>query len=126
MTDSIVKQHQPGSTILTLHCTDAAVGYIRRYLTKHPAHQGLRISIEQRGCSGYAYVIEPNTTIHDQDMTVSIATDMVAVVEARYVPMLNGVTLDLEKQGLNEKLVFQNPNASGTCGCGESFTINVD
>jgi iron-sulfur cluster assembly protein len=125
MTDSAVRQHQSGKqTAVQLQCTAAAIDYIRRYLAKHPSCDGVRIGVEQRGCSGFAYVIEPNQAVTDNDLTVAIADDMNAVIDAQYVNMLSGTTLDLEKQGLNEKLVFQNPNASGTCGCGESFTFD--
>jgi iron-sulfur cluster assembly protein len=38
---------------------------------------------------------------------------------------LDGSTLDFEKQGLNELFKVTNPKAAATCGCGESFTIEV-
>jgi iron-sulfur cluster assembly protein len=39
-------------------------------------------------------------------------------------PYLNGIALDYVKQGLNQKFVFNNPNQTGQCGCGESFTVD--
>ncbi|EQD47609.1 iron-sulfur cluster assembly protein IscA, partial [mine drainage metagenome] len=38
-------------------------------------------------------------------------------------PMLQGVQVDFRREGLNAAFVFENPNATGACGCGESFTV---
>jgi iron-sulfur cluster assembly protein len=45
-------------------------------------------------------------------------------IEKNSYPFLKGVRIDYVKQGLSSKLVFDNPNQTGLCGCGESFTVN--
>src|SRR3546814_18705564 len=45
------------------------------------------------------------------------------VVNPEHLPMLEGMTLDFQKQGLNEAFKFVNPNVKGECGWGESFTV---
>jgi iron-sulfur cluster assembly protein len=45
------------------------------------------------------------------------------LVDAQSLPMVDGTELDWVREGLNEGFKFNNPNAAGTCGCGESFTV---
>ena len=45
------------------------------------------------------------------------------LVDARSLPMVDGTQLDWVREGLNEGFKFNNPNASATCGCGESFKV---
>lgn len=83
---------------------------------------GIRFDITKTGCSGYAYKIdfadewrsEDFLTIHD-DVYIWITQDA-----RKY---LQGMTVDYIKKGLNEQFEFINPNETGRCGCGESFTV---
>ena len=43
--------------------------------------------------------------------------------QAEHLPLLDGLTLDWQKQGLNESFKFVNPNVKAQCGCGESFAV---
>jgi len=45
------------------------------------------------------------------------------VVDAKSLPYVDGTRIDFQRQGLNAAFVFDNPNATGGCGCGESFTV---
>ena len=45
------------------------------------------------------------------------------LVSAQSLPMIDGTQLDWVREGLNEGFKFNNPNASVTCGCGESFKV---
>jgi iron-sulfur cluster assembly protein len=45
------------------------------------------------------------------------------LVDAGSLPMIDGTQLDWVREGLNEGFKFNNPNASATCGCGESFAV---
>ena len=44
-------------------------------------------------------------------------------LDPKHRPYLSGMTIDYQKKGLNEGFEFVNPNESGRCGCGESFTV---
>ena len=46
------------------------------------------------------------------------------VIETKSLPFVDGTEIDFARQGLNAAFVFRNPNVTGECGCGESFTIN--
>ena len=48
---------------------------------------------------------------------------MTVVVSQEHLPLLDNLTLDFQKQGLNEAFKFLNPQAKAYCGCGESFTV---
>ena len=45
------------------------------------------------------------------------------IVDGKSIVYLDGVELDFSKEGLNEGFKFNNPNAKGECGCGESFSV---
>ena len=49
--------------------------------------------------------------------------DLSIVVARANLPLLEGTEVDFIQKDLNEQFVFTNPNATGECGCGESFTV---
>ena len=49
--------------------------------------------------------------------------DVKIIIDKKSLVYLNGLEMDWVKQGLNEGFEFNNPNANGECGCGESFTV---
>jgi iron-sulfur cluster assembly protein len=46
------------------------------------------------------------------------------VVDPKSLPFVEGTQIDFAREGLNATFVFRNPNVTGECGCGESFTVN--
>jgi iron-sulfur cluster assembly protein len=83
---------------------------------------GLRIGVQTAGCSGLAYVLEFVEEIGEFDEVFEIK-DVKLVVDKKSLVYLDGLEMDWKKQGLNEGFEFNNPNATGECGCGESFTV---
>jgi len=83
---------------------------------------GLRIGVRTAGCSGLAYVLEFVEEIGEFDEVFEIK-DVKLVVDKKSLVYLDGLEMDWKKQGLNEGFEFINPNATGECGCGESFTV---
>ena len=83
---------------------------------------GLRIGVRTAGCSGLAYVLEFVEEIGEFDEVFEIK-DVKLVVDKKSLVYLDGLEMDWKKQGLNEGFEFNNPNANGECGCGESFTV---
>lgn len=80
----------------------------------------LRISIEGGGCAGMEYKFELEKVCEDDDLTFThLGADVVIdPVSAQY---LNGATLDYISELFNARFVLSNPNATTTCGCGQSF-----
>ena len=83
---------------------------------------GLRVGVRTAGCSGLAYVLEFVDTVGEHD-EVFETKDVKIVIDKKSLVYLNGLEMDWVKQGLNEGFEFNNPNANGECGCGESFTV---
>ena len=82
----------------------------------------LRVSVKGGGCSGMMYDLSIDSQTRDGDEIIQEG-DVRIVVDSKSKLFLHGMTLDYTS-GLNGKgFVFSNPNATGTCGCGESFTV---
>ena len=82
----------------------------------------LRVSVKGGGCSGLTYDLDFDDTIVDFD-EISEDQGLKLVIDKRSLLYLLGTELDFT-EGLNGKgFLFTNPNASRTCGCGESFGI---
>jgi len=87
-----------------------------------PSSNYLRVGVQGGGCSGLSYKLHFDGELKDGD-EVFQAGDARIVVDGKSMLFLHGLTLHHTK-GLNGKgFEFQNPNASGTCGCGQSFKV---
>ena len=81
----------------------------------------LRVAVMPGGCSGYSYDMYFDTDVADDDVKQAYG-DITVVVDPASAQLLTGATLDY-KDGLNEAgFSINNPNASRTCGCGQSFS----
>jgi iron-sulfur cluster assembly protein len=88
----------------------------------HSADAFVRVGVDGGGCSGLMYKLEFDTTIHEGDQVFE-DNGVKVVVDRKSFLYLVGTELEYTG-GLNGKgFVFNNPNASRTCGCGESFSI---
>ena len=88
-----------------------------------PDSHHLRVGVKGGGCSGLSYVMDFDTTIESTDETVEIDGGLKVVIDRKSVLYLYGTELDYS-DGLNGKgFQWVNPNASRTCGCGESFAL---
>ena len=89
---------------------------------KRPADSFIRVGVEGGGCSGLSYKLEFNNKLNEGDMQFE-DKGIKIVVDKKSFLYLVGTELDYSG-GLNGKgFVFVNPNASRTCGCGESFAV---
>ncbi len=102
--------------------TDSAADRVRTHLEKRGSGVGLRVGIKKTGCSGFAYVVNYADEIRPED-AVFDAQGVTVVVDPASLPLIDGTLVDFVKQGLNEAFKFQNPQAKGECGCGESFNV---
>lgn len=102
--------------------TAAAESRVLSYLDEHH-HKGLRLSVKKTGCSGLSYVLDYTDVPLKDDVVMVLANDYFVSIDKASYPYINGVEIDYVKQGVNQKFVFNNPNQTGQCGCGESFTV---
>ncbi len=87
-----------------------------------PSDSFLRVKVKRGGCSGFSYKMEFDTQTSDKDKSFETYGAKV-VVDDQSLLYLIGMTLDFEG-GLNGKgFIFQNPNATKSCGCGSSFAV---
>ena len=107
---------------MSISLTPSAADRVRSHLARRGHGLGLRLSIKETGCSGYAYVIDYADTARPDDLVFE-DQGVKVYVDRESFPVLDGTRVDFVRQGLNESFQFQNPNIKGECGCGESFTI---
>ena len=119
---SDVVQHQVSSAP-EIHLTEAAVSHVLSYLAKTPNSQGIRFSVKKTGCSGLSYVVDYIDAPLAEDIVLPLDKSYVICIDRASYPYLKGLDVDYVRQGLNYKFVFINPNQTGQCGCGESFTV---
>ncbi|MCE2029634.1 HesB/IscA family protein [Sessilibacter corallicola] len=102
--------------------TGKAVEAVDRFITSvDKPVAGLRIQVEGGGCSGFKYTmkLEEETSETDQHIDCGGVT---VVVDENSAQLLEGVTVDFVENLEGSGFKFENPNATGTCGCGNSFT----
>ncbi len=102
--------------------TEAAAERVKAYLANRGRGIGLRLGLKTSGCSGLAYVLEFVDELSPGDEVIE-AHGVNLIVDAKSLVYLDGLQVDFVKEGLNEGFKFDNPNAKGECGCGESFTV---
>ena len=107
---------------MSITLTEKAAKQIAKQLSKRGRGLGLRLGVKQAGCSGFAYVVDYADELADGD-SVFEAHGVKVVVKDADLALLEGVEVDYTREGINEAFRFNNPKATGTCGCGESFTV---
>lgn len=112
-----VEQYQP------IELTESAKKHLLKGLEKQENAIGVRFSVKKTGCSGLAYEINFVDFITQDDLTFPLSEQYRIYVDKKSYPFLQGMRVDYIKDGFGSKLVFQNPNQKGQCGCGESFTV---
>jgi iron-sulfur cluster assembly protein len=109
---------------VTLNVTDSAVVEIKKFIASEeglPETSGLRVRVVPGGCSGFQYSlnIEEESRQGDFVMDEKGIRLFVDMFSAQY---LNGVQIDYVTGVMGSGFTFTNPNATGSCGCGTSFT----
>ena len=114
----------PTAPTVTLNVTEPAANEIRKFMANEeglPETAGLRVRVVPGGCSGFQYSLNIEEESRQGDFVldekgVRLFVDMFS---AQY---LNGVQIDYVTNVMGSGFTFTNPNATGSCGCGSSFT----
>jgi len=109
---------------MSIQLTSAARRRMQDFLAKEPAAVGVRFGIKRTGCSGFGYTVDLAQAIAENDQVFE-QDGLQLVVDRKALPFVDGTEIDFERNGLNATFVFRNPNATGACGCGESFTVDA-
>jgi iron-sulfur cluster assembly protein len=109
---------------MTLELTETAAEEVKKFMTSEeglPETAGLRVRVVPGGCSGFQYSlnIEEDTRQGDYVLDQNGVRLFVDMFSAQY---LNGVKIDYVSGVMGSGFTFTNPNATGGCGCGSSFT----
>ena len=110
---------------ITLALSERAAEEVRKFIAdeKVPVETaGLRIGVLPGGCSGFKYSLNLEDKAASDDIVIESHGVRLFVDEfsAQY---LNGVTVDYKSNFQESGFAFENPNATGGCGCGSSFTV---
>ncbi|CAN5802594.1 iron-sulfur cluster assembly accessory protein [soil metagenome] len=105
--------------------TDTAAGKVKELLAAEGAYDlALRVAVRPGGCSGFSYEMFFDGDVASDDEQASFGNDgaVRVIVDAASAQLLTDATLDY-KDGLEQSgFAITNPNASRTCGCGQSFS----
>ena len=82
----------------------------------------LRVGVKGGGCSGFSYVLDLTETEKETD-EIFEQEGIKIVCDPKSMLYLGGTTIDFKDEIMGRGFVFQNPNASTTCGCGSSFAV---
>src|SRR5256885_1573700 len=107
-----------------LNVTESAAEEIKKFMSGEedlPQSAGLRVRVVPGGCSGFQYSlnIEEESRQGDHVFDAHGVRLFVDMFSAQY---LNGVEIDYVTGVMGSGFTFKNPNATGSCGCGTSFT----
>jgi iron-sulfur cluster assembly protein len=106
-----------------LNLTPSAEARIAALMAQAPEGAvGVKLSTPRRGCSGLAYSVDYVTAADPLDEKIETAGGNL-YVDAGSVLYLIGSRMEWVEDDFTAGFVFQNPNAKGSCGCGESFTV---
>ncbi len=108
---------------MNLLLTDNAADEVRKFMAEEelPADGGLRVRVIPGGCSGFQYAMEIEEAPQEDDSIVELKGIKVFVdmFSSQY---LDNVEIDYVSSVMGSGFTFKNPNATGGCGCGSSFS----
>jgi len=108
----------------TVTLTPAALDHVKASIKKRGSGLGMRVSLNRTGCSGLAYEVQFVDEAQAGDKVFKADDEVHVFVSLKDFPTLQGTQIDYVKEALGKRFIFHNPNATGSCGCGESFTVS--
>ncbi len=82
----------------------------------------LRVGVKGGGCSGFSYLLDLTETQKETD-EVFEQHGVKIIIDPKSLLYLSGVTVDFKDEIMGRGFVFNNPNATSSCGCGSSFSV---
>ena len=107
-------------TVVTM--TNAAAARVRAIMADKPGAIGLRVGVKKGGCAGMEYTMAVADTKAPHDEVVE-HEGAVLLIEPTAIMYLLGTEMDYKTDKLASQFVFNNPNQTGACGCGESVNL---
>ena len=117
MTDSAVETDTHGVAL-----TEAASNKVRSLMSQEGRDDlRLRLAVQPGGCSGLIYQLYFDEHFLDGDVSRDFGDGVEVVVDKMSVPYLEGASIDFEDTIEKQGFTIDNPNAEGSCACGDSF-----
>ncbi len=118
MTDAAIRTRPAAVTL-----TEGAEARIAALMARAPDDAiGVKLSTPRRGCSGLAYSVDYLDAEDPMDEKI-VTPDGTFYIDGASVLYLVGSVMDWREDDFTAGFVFENPNAKGACGCGESFMV---
>lgn len=105
--------------------TQVAADEIKRIIAEQELDASkvrLRVGVKGGGCSGFSYVLDLTEAQKDSDEAFD-QHGITIICDPKSLLYLGGTTIDFKKTVMESGFVFENPNATSTCGCGSSFHV---
>ncbi|KAG2381980.1 hypothetical protein C9374_005772 [Naegleria lovaniensis] len=121
------KSRKPTKPKQVMTLTDRAADRLKYLLSKRSGALGILIGLKKRGCNGLSWTFDYITQDTEIPKLAEIVEDkgVRLVIQPSAVMNVIGTVMDYEENEVFAKFVFNNPNAIGTCGCGESFNVQT-
>jgi len=112
---------EPTSQGKTVYLTQKAAERVREFIARDGG-LGLKLDVHRTGCSGWAYDVDIARAVEPGDHVFEDQA-LKVIVPDQALELVAGTTVDFVHEGLVREFRFRNPNVTGECGCGESFTV---
>lgn len=108
---------------MSIELTATAASRVQDQIDARGKGEGLRVGVKTTGCSGFAYVVDFADDIGPEDQVFE-SHGVRVVIDPESLALIDGTVIDFAKNGLSESFQFNNPQVTGMCGCGESFSVS--
>lgn len=108
-----------------IELTESAYNYLKNLINENKEAKGVRVNITSGGCQGLTYALEIVTEVKEADLLVQ-KDDVSLYIAPKAVLFVSRMIMDYVKTPMGANVVFQNPNAKSTCGCGKSFCTSSE
>ena len=106
-----------------LSLTPNAIKHLKSILEDSPeSNKAVKLGVKNGGCAGMAYTMDYIDEVRDTDEYINI-DGIKLVIDPKAILFLLGTEMDYQKSTLNSGFIFNNPNQTDACGCGESVTL---
>jgi iron-sulfur cluster assembly protein len=109
---------------IVVHLTESAAREVRNIIASQELDAEkirLRVGVKGGGCSGFSYLLDLTESQKETDEEFE-RHGIRVICDPKSLLYLNGTTIDFKDEIMGRGFVFQNPNATATCGCGSSFS----
>lgn len=110
-------------TLETFRLSASATRRVAEILQSEPDAKALRVEVLAGGCSGFQYKFDLTSEQQDDDLIIA-ADGATVFVDPISLDLLAGAELDFKDSLMGAHFAVQNPNATSSCGCGTSFSID--